>query len=148
MPRVVVLDGVDLPGADPARVWALIADPARAGDWTGLHVAGSMSRELPTPGDAFHLTRRRGRDPRRAARYQLVRWVAGRSYRCAMPATTFASDRELEVRLHTDPMAAFTRVEIVLRAEVSRWARAPYKAVVLARLRAVLRRLARRVGEV
>ncbi|MFQ5554662.1 MAG: SRPBCC family protein [Acidimicrobiia bacterium] len=147
MPRVVVLDGRDLPGADPARVWALVADPARAGEWTGLHAAGSMARELPTVGDAFYLTRRPESDPRRATRYQLVQWVAGRSYRCSMSSTRTASGRELEVRVHTDPLAVSTRVEIVLRADVNRWAAAPYRAVALTRIRGVLRRLATRIGE-
>ncbi len=36
--------------ADPANVWAMIADPSRVGEWAGVVMVGYMGTELPKVG--------------------------------------------------------------------------------------------------
>lgn len=131
MGRVVVRDDRTISGADPATVWALVADPARLGDWSRLHLVGYMGRELPSVGSVFFAKRRaRGADTD-AVRFEFVEWVAGSRYRCAMAPGRFGEDREVEVRVHSvlEEDGAHTVVEVFHRAEVPQWAFAAYRMV-------------------
>ncbi len=138
----------DIAHADPARVWALVADPGRAGEWAPLRVVGHMGTELPAVGHAFFATWRRLASDRRAVRFEFVEWVAGRSYRCAMSPGPGVAEREVEVRVQSvvESAGARTRVEIRYRAEAPRWAAAAYRLFASLRIRRALDGIEARVG--
>lgn len=68
--------------ADPARVWALVADPMRAGEWAGVATVGYMGTELPKTGQVVFVRSRRWRPRSRTRRVEVQEWEAGSRYRC------------------------------------------------------------------
>jgi len=145
MSRVVIGGDRSIPGSDPATVWALVADPSRLAEWTPLVVVGYMGRELPDAGAVFFAKGRRRRPDREALRYEYVEWVAGRSYRCAMPDGVLGQERELEVRVHAvlEDDGAHTTVQLIHRAEVARWGAAAYRVLATRRIRRALEAILR-----
>lgn len=140
MARVVAHGAREIPEADPARVWALVADPVRIGEWAPLRVVGHMGTELPAVGHAFFANWRRASPDERAVRFEFVEWVAGRSYRCAMSPAAGVEDREIEVRVHSvvESAGATTRVEIRHRAETGRWLAPGYRLLATRRIERAL----------
>ena len=140
MARVVISDDRSVPGIDPASVWALVADPARLGEWTPLTLVGYMGTELPSVGNAFFAKWHQRDADAAALRFEFVEWVAGRSYRCALSDARFATEREVEVRVHSvlEDDGAHTRVQVLHRADVAGWAATAYRAAAERRIRRAL----------
>ncbi len=114
MPAVVVQGGDVVSGADPATVWALVADPERVAEWAPVRFVGWMGREVPDVGQAFFVTLDKHADPSTALRLEIVEWVAGHSYRCAIgpPDERPGTDELIEVSVTTElrdhrPVARF-----------------------------------------
>ncbi len=146
MVRVVVGADRAVPGADPATVWALVADPARVSEWTPLRLVGRVGTELPAVGNVFSATRHRRSAEPEATRFQFVEWNAGRSYRCAMSEGGLATDREIEVRVHAvlEDDGAHTTVQLIHRADVPAWAAPAYRFVAERRIERALTALCER----
>ncbi len=97
MTAVVVRDGRLLRGADPAKVWALVADPARIEDWAPVHSAGFLGTELPDVGHTVFIKFTRLGDPKNALRFRITEWGAGHRYRCEIDGIPLGSDHCLDV---------------------------------------------------
>ena len=65
---------------DPARVWSLLGDPSRLGEWAGVRLVGYMGTELPRPGQSAFV--RRKLLGRRSDRVEIESWVAGERIAC------------------------------------------------------------------
>jgi hypothetical protein len=94
---VVVRDGRLLRGADPAEVWALVADPARIEDWAPVHSAGYLGTELPAVGHTVFVRVNRLGDPKNALRFRIAEWDAGHRYRCEIDGVRLGSEHRLDV---------------------------------------------------
>lgn len=137
MQQVVVREGRWLEGVDSARVWALVADPERLGEWSGLHFASYMGTEIPGVGHAFFAGPTR--DPKQALRFEIVDWEAGRRYRCDLGGSRFGeADIEISVAEEIGEAGVATRVELTHRADVPRWLAPFYPTLAARRLRAAL----------
>lgn len=100
--------------ADPARVWALVADPMRAGEWAAFDVVGYMGTELPKTGQIVFLRTRRWRPGPRSRRVEVQHWEAGSRYRCEVQA-----DGRKPVCFEIGVTPEATGGEIVTRVRVS-----------------------------
>ena len=107
MPTVVVENGDVIEGADPASLWALVADPERVGEWAPVQFVGWMGREVPEIGHAFFATFRKGADPSSAVRFEIVDWAAGHQYRCSITRS-----------LEDDAAVSDEMIEVTVTAEV------------------------------
>lgn len=97
MTAIVARDGRLLKGADPARVWALVADPARIEDWAPVYSAGYLGTELPGVGHTVFVKFSRLGDPKNALRFRITEWEAGHRYRCEIDGVRLGSDHRLDV---------------------------------------------------
>ena len=129
-------------GSDPAQVWALMADPARVGEWAPLEVVGYMGTELPKSGQIVFLRTRRWRPRSRERRVEVEEWEAGSRYRCEISTEAgSAICFEVFVTPEVTGGAIATRIRLKQRMEV---AAAP--SALLRRL--VSRQLERRLNRI
>ncbi len=91
--------------ADPARVWALVANPERIGEWAGLAMVGYMGTELPKTGQSVFVRSTRWRRLAKVRRVEVEAWDAGARVSCLV---------------HTDGSAAAARFELAIHPEVAR----------------------------
>ena len=144
MAGVVVVERRALPGVDPARVWAFVADLTRLPEWMPVHSSGAMTAEAPAVGHAFFVTLRKGRDPRKALTLRVAEWEAGSWYACDVTGSSLISDGRFEVAVAGVPhVGADTEVTLRFRGEVPRWAFAAVQVETGRRLRKALNRLER-----
>lgn len=110
---------------DPSLVWALVADPSRAGEWAAVETVGYMGTELPKPGQALFV-KRRWRGESRAHRVEIEDWEAGTSYRCKVATPLLAEPLvfSLEVKSEVTGSGIGTRIRIDERMELPRSAAA------------------------
>jgi hypothetical protein len=112
-----------LRGADPAAVWALVADPERISEWAPVHQVGFMGTELPAVGHSFFVTLRKGVDASKALRFEISEWDAGHRYRCTIQGSRVAEVEQIDVIVTSEvdegrPAANF---ELRYAAEVPAW---------------------------
>ena len=143
MPDVAVRETRTLAGADPARVWSLVADLTRLPEWLPVHDAGSMTTEVPTVGQLFFVALRRGGGRKRVLRLRLAEWEAGTRYVCEVSGSSLVSNARFEVTVSGAPSSGPDGTEITLRfrGESSRWAAPLVGAEIRRRFRAALVRL-------
>ncbi len=142
MPKVVVREGRALPGIDPARVWALVADLTRLPEWVPVHNSGAMTTEAPAVGHAFFVTLRKGTDPRKALTLRVAEWEAGARYGCDVTGTALVDEGRFEVAVAGVPhVSADTKVTLRFTGEASRWTAPMVQMVVRRRFRTALDRL-------
>lgn len=144
MARVVARDGRLLEGVDPSAVWALVANPARVGEWAGVRTVGYMGTELPDVGQAVFVANRLF-PTRRARRVEILEWEAGHRYRCGMPDGRAASERRfgVVVTAEVEPEGASARLAIEYVAEVGSWLANVWRGGAVRRLRRMLDRVER-----
>lgn len=136
MTAVVVRDGRLLRGADPARVWALVADPARIEDWAPVHSAGFLGTELPDIGHTVFIKFSRLSDPKSALRFRITEWDAGHRYRCEIDGIRLGEDHHLDVIVTAEVDGGVPAADLELRyfAEVPPAAAPAFRLWVRARL--------------
>jgi hypothetical protein len=118
---LVVREGRWLEGVDSARLWALVADPQRIGEWTPLHFVGYMGKELPEVGNAFFATLG-GANPDKAMRFEFTHWEAGRRYRCSVAGPRMIGGLAFSVAVQEEmaESAVSTRLDLELGGDVAR----------------------------
>ena len=101
---------------DPTRVWALLGDPARLGEWAGVKVVGYMGTELPKTGQAVFVQRRGlGARPRRV---EIEAWEAGASIRCIIHGDAEPVRFDLAINPEVGSSGITTRVRLTQRSDV------------------------------
>ncbi|NNF63846.1 MAG: SRPBCC family protein [Acidimicrobiia bacterium] len=127
--------------ADPAAVWALVADPERIAEWAPVVFVGWMGTNLPAVGQAFFISWLTDG----ARRFEIDEWEAGRRFRCVVdrPAGHF------EVLVDTTVVSGGPRSSLELRFAgeyglVSSWLRA---SVIRMLFKRALRGAARELDE-
>lgn len=130
---------------DPARVWALLADPERVGEWAGVTVIGYMGTELPQSGQSVFVRSARWRRLARTRRVEIEAWDAGASVRCLVHSDRSASVVGFEVSIHPEVThdGIATTVRLVQRMEVAPSTYAVARWWVDGQLTARLNRIAR-----
>lgn len=131
--------------ADPARVWMLVADPSRAGEWAAAATVGYMGTELPKQGQVIFVRTRRWQRPSAARRVEVEEWEAGSRYRCALQPTRMVPEATLEVEIHPEPTgeSVATRIRLVQRMEARSQAATAVQWVVDRKLARLLDRIER-----
>lgn len=104
--------------ADPSRVWALVADPARLGEWAGVVAVGYMGTELPKPGHRVFVRTRRGIFPGRRHRVDIETWEAGSAVSCVVDADRAPTRFKVVIHPHVEHDQITTRVRLEQRCEV------------------------------
>ncbi len=143
-PRPLALkETLDLPEVDPARMWVIVADPARMTEWTSA-VEMLAPPELITHEATFAAVHRFG-PVRYRVDYLVTGWEAGRRYRLEVAGLPLAEDAEFGCRVEAmvEGDHAWTRLELMRRLTVP----APAWALALALGRRGLRKSALRLGE-
>jgi len=107
---------------DPALVWALVADPERAGEWAAVTTVGYMGTELPEVGQAVFVRTARWQPASRARRVEVASWIAGSGYTCRITGAPLVAGIEFSARVVPVVGTArlSTRVRLVLRAAPAR----------------------------
>lgn len=107
--------------ADPSRVWMLVADPSRIGEWAATATVGYMGTELPRQGQVVFVRTRRWQRPSAARRVEVEEWEAGSRYRCLVQSTRLVHDASFEVEIHPEPQGdrVATRVKLMQRMEAT-----------------------------
>lgn len=105
--------------ADPARVWMLVADPSRVGEWAAVATVGYMGTELPREGQVVFVRTRRWQRPAAARRIEVEEWEAGARYRCVLQPSRLVPRATLDVEIHPEPAGdtVATRVKLIQRME-------------------------------
>ena len=102
--------------ADPTQVWALLGNPDRLSEWSGLVMVGYMGTELPKPGHVVFVQRRRvGAKPKRL---EVESWEAGAEIRCLVHTTEQPTQFVLAIRPEIEPSSIATRVRLTQRSAV------------------------------
>ena len=119
---------------DPARVWALVADPGRTGEWAGFETIGYMGTELPKRGQVVFVragrTRRQG-SPRRV---EIDAWEAGAGYSCKIEGGRWLGEMHYSVHIEPEVTAAEIRTQVRLEQRAAaRRALAPVLRLYIAR---------------
>jgi len=129
--------------ADPSRVWALVANPERVGDWAGVTVVGYMGTELPKSGQSLFVRSSRWGRSAKTRRVEIEAWDAGARVRCAIHSDTSAppTEFEIEIRPEVSHDGIATTVRLIQRTDV------PGAALAFARWRAD-RQLNRRLDRI
>ena len=129
--------------ADPARVWMLVADPARVGEWAAVDTVGYMGTELPKQGQVIFVRTRRWQRPAAARRIEVEEWEAGSRYRCALPASRLVTEATFEVEMHPEPSGdrVATRIKLMQRMDATPAAAGVVSRLVDRRLRKLLNRI-------
>ena len=104
--------------ADPARVWALIADPSRVSEWAGVTMVGYMGTVLPKPGQTVFV--RRGRFAK-TWRVNIDAWDAGTSVGCLLDSDKSEGTVrfDLAIRPQVTRDAIVTKVRLTQQLETS-----------------------------
>jgi hypothetical protein len=134
------------PGLDPAAVWALVADPARAGEWAGVMPVGYMGKELPEVGHALFVKTAPWQSRSRARRVEVLSWSAGSGYSCRVTGTRLVDDVEFAARVEPVVGAAgvSTRVRVALQAAVPRLLEVPLRWLAGLKTQRMLARIGKR----
>jgi len=132
--------------ADPTRVWALVADPARVGEWSAIEAVGYLGTELPKVGQIVFVRTRRWQSPTRARRVEIEAWDAGSSYRCNVEIGRVATSISFELRVTPEVTGdgVVSRVRLAQRMELPRL----YVPVVRGHLNRQLERKLDRIARV
>lgn len=149
MTAVVVRDGRLLHGADPARVWALVADPARTEEWAPVYSAGYLGTELPGVGHTVFVRLHRFTDPTNALRFRIVEWDAGHRYRCEIDGIKVGTEHQLDVIVRAEVDAGSPAADLELRYSAnvpSSWA-SPVRWWVRSRLARAVAGVEKLVGD-
>ena len=102
--------------ADPAQVWALLGNPDRLSEWSGLEMVGYMGTELPKPGHVVFVQRRRvGAKPKRL---EVESWEAGAEIRCLVHTTNQPTQFVVAIRPQIEPASIATHVRLTQRSAV------------------------------
>lgn len=138
MVMVVVRDGRHMRDADPAAVWALVADPARIEQWAPVRQIGYLGTELPGVGHVFFLAFRPSTSEDRARRFRIAEWDAGHRFRCDVEGSRLLGSERVDVIVTSEVEEGRpgTNFEIRYRADAPPWV-APVLRVIVGR---VLRR--------
>ena len=106
---------------DPARVWMLVADPARVGEWGAVAAIGFMGTELPKSGHVVFIRTRPWQRSQSARRIEIEEWDAGTGYSCKLGSYRFADDVTFGVAIHPEPAAGgvSTRIKLTQRMEAA-----------------------------
>ena len=116
--------------ADPARVWMLVADPARVDEWAAVATVGFMGTELPKSGQVVFVCTRRWQRRGSARRVEIEDWEAGARYSCKLGSYRLADDVQFGVEIHPEPAGegVGTRIRLTQRMEaapqLARWLQA------------------------
>lgn len=129
--------------ADPTRVWALVADPARVGEWAAAEAVGYLGTELPKVGQIVFVRTRRWQSATRARRVEIEAWDAGSSYRCKVEIGRVATSISFELRVTPE----VTGDGVVSRVRLSQRMELPPLYVPLLR-RYVSRQLERKLDRI
>lgn len=115
--------------ADPALVWALIANPDRVGEWAGVTMLGYMGTELPEAGQSVFVRASRWGKLAKTRRVEIEAWDAGASVRCLVHIDRSPAKVGFEVTIHPEVAhdGIATTIRLVQRMDV------PGAAVVVAR---------------
>jgi hypothetical protein len=107
--------------SDPARVWTLVADPARVDEWAAAAMVGFMGTELPKSGHVVFLRTRRWQRPAAARRVEIEDWEAGEGYTCKLGSYRLARDVTFGVAIHPEPTGrgVGTRIKLTQRMETA-----------------------------
>ncbi|MCP3998058.1 MAG: SRPBCC family protein [bacterium] len=143
-PRPTVVSSSErLIAVDPTQVWALLANPDRLSEWSGLTMVGYMGTELPKPGHVVFVQRRRvGAKPKRL---EVESWEAGAGIRCLVHTTDQATRFELAIRPQIEPSSISTRVRLTQRSAVPSFVQGAAAWWMARRLDRMLDRIARAV---
>ncbi|MDJ0665238.1 MAG: SRPBCC family protein [Acidimicrobiia bacterium] len=98
---------------DPARVWSLLGDPSRLGEWAGVRLVGYMGTELPRPGHSVFVRRKLLR--RRSKRVEIESWVAGERIVCLVHGQPEPVRFEMVINPEVGHDTIGTRVRLVQR---------------------------------
>ena len=128
---------------DPARVWTLVADPARVGDWAAIETVGFRGTELPKTGHVVFVRTRRWQRRASARRVEVEQWEAGASYRCKLQPSRLIKAASFDVAIHPEVTSSgvATTVKLVQRMETSPVAAGVVRWYVDRRLQTTLDRI-------
>lgn len=129
--------------ADPTAVWALVADPARVGEWAAVTTVGYMGTELPKTGQAVFVRTRRWQKADNARRVEIDSWEAGAGYRCTVESRLSRSPLcfELSIKPEVGADGISTRVRLTQRMETSAAIAAMLRRFICGRLERALDRI-------
>ena len=105
--------------ADPSRVWALVADPARLSEWAGVVTVGYMGTELPKPGQRIFVKTLRSLLPGRHHRVDIEKWQAGSAVSCVIDADRASIRFEVAIRPLVEREQIVTQVRLAQRSETA-----------------------------
>lgn len=128
---------------DPTAVWALVADPARVGEWAAVTTVGYMGTELPKTGQAVFVRTSRWQKADNARRIEIEAWEAGAGYRCVVEGRRSRSPICFEVGIKPEVAAdaISTRVRLTQRIETSGFLAAMLRRFICGRLERKLDRI-------
>lgn len=134
---------------DPTRVWALVADPSRVGEWAAVETVGYLGTELPKVGHAVFVRTRRWQAPTRARRVEINRWEAGSAYQCTVQPGRFAESIQFEINVTPEVTGdgVATRVRLTQRLVIPAFSARLLSRFVIGQLERRLDRLGRAVAE-
>ena len=117
--RLVIAAVERVIGADPTKVWALVADPDLIGEWAGVETVGYMGTELPKPGQSVFVRRSRIRVGAKTRRVEITDWDAGTTVTCLVETDRSAIRFEIGIRPEVMRDQIMTRVRLTQRVETS-----------------------------
>jgi hypothetical protein len=141
--RAIAVSAEQIINADPTRIWALVADPARLGEWAGVATVGYMGTELPKPGQLVFVKARHGLLPGRQHRVEIKTWQAGSAVTCTVDSGANPTRFELRISPRVEHERIATRVRLEQRSEVRQVLVPIAHWWIDARLRRMLNRIAR-----
>ncbi len=118
-PRPLALkETADLHDTDPARVWVVVADPARLPEWTSAERMEGADQPITHRG-TFAAVHRFGLI-RYRVEYEVTGWEAGRRYRLEVEGLPLAEDAEFGCRAEAmvEGDHAWCRLELMCRMTV------------------------------
>jgi uncharacterized protein YndB with AHSA1/START domain len=132
--------------SDPTRVWALVADPARLGEWAGVGIVGYMGTELPKKGQHVFVKGKLGPFSGRQHKVEIESWQAGSAVSCVVAAAGEPTRFDLMISPRVEPEHIATRVRLEQRSEVTSWLGPLAHWWMELRLRRMLNRIERTVS--
>lgn len=103
---------------DPSRVWALVADPERLGDWAGVVTVGYMGTELPKPGQKVFIRSRNPVTRGKHRRVEINSWQAGSAVSCRVDSRFGPVRFDLVIKPLVESGGIETEVEMLAQLEV------------------------------
>ncbi len=136
-------DTLQLPAADPARVWVFVADLFNLPKWTKARRV-EAAPDLPVAGDTLSAIHRVV-IVRHRVRYEVLDWEAGRRFRLAMSGLPLVEGAEMECRVESvvEPDRLVTVVELRMSGAANPWLVGPMEAMMQRRVDGSLRKLAK-----